>query len=49
MLNRWLMSLDAFGLVVAINNLALARPPACQGGYSPQLVRSGQLRIPALR
>jgi hypothetical protein len=44
MLNRFLIGLYAFSLVGATNGLAFARPPACQGGYSPRFVISGEVQ-----
>jgi len=44
MLNRFLIGLCAFSLVAGISGLAFARPPACQGGYSPRFVISGEVQ-----
>jgi hypothetical protein len=44
MLYRFLIALFAFSLVGGINGRALASPPACQGGYSPQFVISGEVQ-----
>ena len=46
MLNRFLIGLYAFTLVGAINGLAFARPPACQGGYSSRFAISGEVQNP---
>ena len=44
MLYRFLIALFAFSLVGGINGRAFAGPPACQGGYSPQFVISGEVQ-----
>ena len=44
MFYRVLVSLYAFSLVGGINGVAFARPPACQGGYSPRFVISVEVQ-----
>lgn len=44
MLNRFLIALWALSLAGGINGVAFAGPPACQGGYSPRFVISGEVQ-----